>query len=78
MAGCGRFEGIGERVIAGRSLEEVSIGDYVHSCPSPRSVFARLKRFRFDVSSSLREPTEALSRHVERRIELRRKVLERD
>jgi len=26
---CGRFEGIDERVIAGRSLEEVSIGDYV-------------------------------------------------
>ena len=28
---CGRFEGIDERVIAGRSLEEVSIGDYVLS-----------------------------------------------
>jgi tRNA (guanine37-N1)-methyltransferase len=26
---CGRFEGIDERVIAGRQLEEVSIGDYV-------------------------------------------------
>jgi tRNA (guanine37-N1)-methyltransferase len=26
---CGRFEGIDERVIAGRRLEEVSIGDYV-------------------------------------------------
>ena len=26
---CGRFEGVDERVIAGRSLEEVSIGDYV-------------------------------------------------
>src|ERR1700729_2666620 len=26
---CGRFEGIDERVIAGRDLEEVSIGDYV-------------------------------------------------
>jgi tRNA (guanine37-N1)-methyltransferase len=26
---CGRFEGIDERVIAGRALEEVSIGDYV-------------------------------------------------
>src|SRR6202044_1858282 len=25
---CGRFEGIDERVIAGRNLEEVSIGDY--------------------------------------------------
>ena len=28
---CGRFEGIDERVIAGRKLEEVSIGDYVLS-----------------------------------------------
>jgi tRNA (guanine37-N1)-methyltransferase len=28
---CGRFEGIDERVIAGRRLEEVSIGDYVLS-----------------------------------------------
>jgi tRNA (guanine37-N1)-methyltransferase len=28
---CGRFEGIDERIIAGRSLEEVSIGDYVLS-----------------------------------------------
>jgi tRNA (guanine37-N1)-methyltransferase len=28
---CGRFEGIDERVIDGRSLEEVSIGDYVLS-----------------------------------------------
>ncbi|HEV2624763.1 MAG TPA: tRNA (guanosine(37)-N1)-methyltransferase TrmD [Xanthobacteraceae bacterium] len=28
---CGRFEGIDERVIGGRSLEEVSIGDYVLS-----------------------------------------------
>jgi tRNA (guanine37-N1)-methyltransferase len=26
---CGRFEGVDERVIAGRALEEVSIGDYV-------------------------------------------------
>src|ERR1700726_4618231 len=26
---CGRFEGVDERVIAGRDLEEVSIGDYV-------------------------------------------------
>jgi tRNA (guanine37-N1)-methyltransferase len=26
---CGRFEGVDERVIAGRNLEEVSIGDYV-------------------------------------------------
>jgi tRNA (guanine37-N1)-methyltransferase len=28
---CGRFEGIDERVIAGRVLEEVSVGDYVLS-----------------------------------------------
>jgi tRNA (guanine37-N1)-methyltransferase len=28
---CGRFEGIDERVIEGRRLEEVSIGDYVLS-----------------------------------------------
>jgi tRNA (guanine37-N1)-methyltransferase len=28
---CGRFEGIDERVIAARQLEEVSIGDYVLS-----------------------------------------------
>jgi tRNA (guanine37-N1)-methyltransferase len=28
---CGRFEGIDERVIVGRNLEEVSIGDYVLS-----------------------------------------------
>ncbi len=28
---CGRFEGVDERVIAGRDLEEVSIGDYVLS-----------------------------------------------
>jgi tRNA (guanine37-N1)-methyltransferase len=28
---CGRFEGVDERVIAGRSLEEISIGDYVLS-----------------------------------------------
>ena len=28
---CGRFEGIDERVIAARSLEEISIGDYVLS-----------------------------------------------
>jgi tRNA (guanine37-N1)-methyltransferase len=28
---CGRFEGVDERVITGRSLEEVSIGDYVLS-----------------------------------------------
>jgi tRNA (guanine37-N1)-methyltransferase len=28
---CGRFEGVDERVIAGRGLEELSIGDYVLS-----------------------------------------------
>ena len=28
---CGRFEGVDERVIAARGLEEVSIGDYVLS-----------------------------------------------
>ena len=28
---CGRFEGVDERVIQGRRLEEVSIGDYVLS-----------------------------------------------
>ncbi|MHB2168419.1 tRNA (guanosine(37)-N1)-methyltransferase TrmD [Alsobacter sp. R-9] len=31
MMVCGRFEGVDERVIAGRGLEEVSIGDYVLS-----------------------------------------------
>jgi tRNA (guanine37-N1)-methyltransferase len=28
---CGRFEGVDERIVAGRGLEEVSIGDYVLS-----------------------------------------------
>src|SRR5580700_8735293 len=28
---CGRFEGIDERIIAGRALEEISVGDYVLS-----------------------------------------------
>jgi tRNA (guanine37-N1)-methyltransferase len=28
---CGRFEGVDERIIAGRGLEEISIGDYVLS-----------------------------------------------
>jgi tRNA (guanine37-N1)-methyltransferase len=28
---CGRFEGVDERIIAGRNFEEVSIGDYVLS-----------------------------------------------
>ena len=31
VVGCGRFEGVDERVIDGRGLEEVSIGDYVLS-----------------------------------------------
>ncbi|WP_375461162.1 tRNA (guanosine(37)-N1)-methyltransferase TrmD [uncultured Enterovirga sp.] len=31
VALCGRFEGVDERVIAGRELEEVSVGDYVLS-----------------------------------------------
>lgn len=31
LAVCGRFEGVDERVIAGRGLEEVSVGDYVLS-----------------------------------------------
>ena len=31
MLVCGRFEGIDERVIAGRGLGEVSVGDYVLS-----------------------------------------------
>ena len=31
MLVCGRFEGIDERVIAGRGLEEISIGDYMLS-----------------------------------------------
>ena len=28
---CGRFEGVDERAIAGRALEEISVGDYVLS-----------------------------------------------
>ena len=31
VAVCGRFEGVDERIVAGRGLEEVSIGDYVLS-----------------------------------------------
>jgi tRNA (guanine37-N1)-methyltransferase len=31
VAVCGRFEGVDERVIAGRGLKEVSIGDYILS-----------------------------------------------
>ncbi len=35
---CGRFEGIDERVIAARNLEEVSIGDYVLSGGEPAAI----------------------------------------
>jgi tRNA (guanine37-N1)-methyltransferase len=35
---CGRFEGIDERVIAARDLEEVSIGDYVLSGGEPAAI----------------------------------------
>ena len=35
---CGRFEGFDERVIAGRALEEVSIGDYVLSGGEPAAL----------------------------------------
>ena len=35
---CGRFEGVDERVIAGRNLEEVSIGDYVLSGGEPAAL----------------------------------------
>lgn len=35
---CGRFEGVDERVIAGRGLEEVSIGDYVLSGGEPAAL----------------------------------------
>lgn len=35
---CGRFEGVDERVIAGRDLEEVSIGDYVLSGGEPAAL----------------------------------------
>ena len=28
---CGRFEGVDERIVAARNLEEISIGDYVLS-----------------------------------------------
>jgi tRNA (guanine37-N1)-methyltransferase len=31
LAVCGRFEGVDERVIEGRGLEEISVGDYVLS-----------------------------------------------
>ncbi len=35
---CGRFEGIDERVIEARSLEEVSIGDYILSGGEPAAI----------------------------------------
>jgi tRNA (guanine37-N1)-methyltransferase len=35
---CGRFEGIDERIIAARNLEEVSIGDYVLSGGEPAAM----------------------------------------
>ena len=35
---CGRFEGVDERVIEGRDLEEVSIGDYVLSGGEPAAM----------------------------------------
>jgi tRNA (guanine37-N1)-methyltransferase len=35
---CGRFEGVDERVIASRSLREVSIGDYVLSGGEPAAI----------------------------------------
>jgi tRNA (guanine37-N1)-methyltransferase len=33
---CGRFEGVDERVIEGRALEEISIGDYILCAASAR------------------------------------------
>ncbi len=38
MIVCGRFEGVDQRVIEGRNLEEVSIGDYVLSGGEPAAV----------------------------------------
>ncbi len=35
---CGRFEGIDERIIAARDLEEVSLGDYVLSGGEPAAI----------------------------------------
>jgi len=35
---CGRFEGVDERVIEGRNLQEVSIGDYVLSGGEPAAI----------------------------------------
>ena len=35
---CGRFEGVDERVIKGRNLQEVSVGDYVLSGGEPAAI----------------------------------------
>jgi len=35
---CGRFEGVDERVIEGRNLQEVSVGDYVLSGGEPAAI----------------------------------------
>ena len=35
---CGRFEGVDERVIAGRRLQEISVGDYVLSGGEPAAL----------------------------------------
>jgi len=35
---CGRFEGVDERVIEGRNLEEISIGDYILSGGEPAAL----------------------------------------
>ncbi len=35
---CGRFEGVDERVIEARNLEEISVGDYVLSCGEPAAL----------------------------------------
>ncbi|MEL6748195.1 MAG: tRNA (guanosine(37)-N1)-methyltransferase TrmD, partial [Pseudomonadota bacterium] len=38
MLVCGRFEGVDERVIAGRGLEEISVGDFVLSGGEPAAL----------------------------------------
>lgn len=35
---CGRFEGVDERVISARGLEEISIGDFVLSSGEPAAL----------------------------------------
>ncbi len=35
---CGRFEGVDQRVIDGRDLEEVSIGDFILSGGEPAAL----------------------------------------